>query len=441
MIKTGKSTLMNSLVQQYIVPTAVEVLTYSVNWFHHVSFSPNKNECVVVHFLDGAEEVYKIEALDQFVKYTSDNKEYLDKIHWVDVFIDNPLLLEFDLIDTPGLSSLVGEESQHTRDLLVKDENRPDAIIYLMKKGIKKSDINAVREFHEATGLMSGINTVAVLSRVDELNNGFDDAQDIINDNILSHSEIKFYFSRVFPISALMAEASVNLTHDNINVLLSLADKDDIDDYLLNSSKFVDETPYFDKSQRIELIKYLSISGVRLVISALRYSDEVPANNLRAYLYAYSHVEQVKHFLIQHFGQRAEFLRAQKAILAVKQKCTECSRSTTIIGSDRKQLLEVMRRMDLFLSSFEEEFASYYILSDYYNMKDYFDDEIWERAKQVLGEYGESDKARFGPNSVSSREEIIKLEKQFWLNTSYSYSIMSNPKGAIVARKISELIK
>ena len=441
MTKTGKSTLMNSLVQQYIVPTAVEVLTYNVNWFHHVKYSLNNEECIIVHFHNGDIEKYPLMELDAFVKYTDNNREYLDSIHWVDVFIDNPLLLEFDLIDTPGLGSLVGTESQHTRDLLTTDNNRPDAIIYLMKKGIKYSDISIVKEFHEATGLMSGINTVAAFSRVDELNGGFMDAQEIINGNIQTHSEVKFYFSRIFPIAALMAECSFRLTSKDIRNLITLASKDDIEDYFHNRAKFVEGTPYLNSNTREILCNNLSISGIRLVISNIKSKRLLSETSIRQFLYDYSRVEFLKQYLIQHFGQRAEFMRAQKAILRLKQKCQECARSKTITGSDRKSLLAVSRNLNSFMSSFEEEFAPFYILTDYYNKKDYFEETIWNRAKRVLGEYGDEDSTKFESDNNSNREDMIRREKDFWLNTSYTYSIMSNLRGADVARKIAELIK
>lgn len=139
MIKTGKSTLLNAFLERDIVPTAVEVMTYNVNWFHHIKYSPDSTECFIVHYLNGRSEQYPLNEIATFVGYSADRQELIDSIHYVDVYIDNPLLERFDLIDTPGLNSLLGTDSQHTKDLLTKDENRPDAIIYLINWRIPKS--------------------------------------------------------------------------------------------------------------------------------------------------------------------------------------------------------------------------------------------------------------------------------------------------------------
>lgn len=440
MIKTGKSTLMNSFMKQYIVPTAVEVLTYNVNWFHHISYSPTGREGIIVHLHNGTQESYEISELFSCVKFSPENKEYLDSIHWVDVYIDNPILQKFDLIDTPGLGSLVGTESQHTRDLLTKDENRPDAIVYLMKKGIKNSDIGDVRRFHDATGLMSGINTVAAFSRVDELNGAFNDAKTIIQDNIMANSEVRYYFSRIFPIAALMAEASVSLSDQDVESLIELSKQDDIQSFLFSKDKFTDKTPYLSREVRSNLCSKLSISGIRNIVDFIKNSNNISSNAIKDYLYEYSRVEDLRQYLVNHFGDRAVFIITQQCLFKLKITIQRCLQSKDIIGDNRRILLSINKELSSFIATFEEEFKPYYILSDFYNESDYFDDETWDRARKVLGEFGDDDLAKFGITSSDNRASAIKSEKEFWQNVAINCTHAANSKGADIAMSIAKLV-
>lgn len=436
--KTGKSTLMNALLKQHIVPTAVKVLTYNVNWFHHISYSPDGSECLIVHLNDGGCEKYGLAELPEFVTKTGRNKGYIDRIHWVDVYLDNPILTEFDLIDTPGLQSLLGMDSQHTRDLLTKEENRPDAILYLVSKGIQFSDIEVVSDFHEITGLMSGINTVAALSRVDELPGGFDDAKIIIDENLERYSDVRYYFSCIFPIAAIMADASTALSTSDVNNLQKLAFSDGIEGFILTKKKFEEGTPCLNKRQRKELCRKLSISGVRLAIRFIRTGADI--QGLRDYLYTYSRIEPLKDYLVKHFGKRAEFLKCQRALQQLKDVCSKTGCSPAVASDARQALLAIQRSLSSFAASFEADFQAYYILSDYYNSQAYFEDEVWDRAKRVLGEYGESAESRFGIRDGDDIEVARQREKAYWENVSHRYSMMANLKGAAVARKLADLI-
>ena len=436
--KTGKSTLMNALLKQYIVPTAVKVMTYNVNWFHHISCSPDGHEGLVVHLNDGCCEKYDLAELPEFVTKTRRNKAYIDRIHWVDVYLDSPILKEFDLIDTPGLQSLLGKDSQHTRDLLTKEENRPDAILYLVSKGIQHSDVEVVRDFHEITGLMSGINTIAALSRVDELAGQFDDADLIIDDNLERYSDVRYYFSSIFPIAAITAEASTRLSPSDVDNLQRLASMDGIEGFTVTKKKFEEETPCLNKRQRKELCRKLSISGVRLAVRFIKTGADL--QGLRDYLYEFSRVGPLKDYLVKHFGKRAEFIQCQKALQQIKDACTRAGRFPDVASDARQALLAIQRDLSSFTSSFEADFQAYYILSDYYNLQDYFEENVWERAKRVLGEYGDSAESRFGIRDGEDIELARQKEKAYWNNVSSRYNMMANLKGAAVAKKIVNLL-
>lgn len=436
--KTGKSTLMKALLKRNIVPTGVKVTTYNVNWFHHISYSPDGSEGLMVHLIDGCHEKHDLTELPEFVTKTGRNKGTIDRIHWIDVYLDNPILTEFDLIDTPGLESLFDKDSQRTRDLLTKEENRPDAILHLVKKGIKYSDIDVISDFHEITGLMSGINTVAALSRVDELTGGFDDAKIIIDEYLERYSDVRYFFSHIFPVAPILADASTSLSTSDVNNLQQLAFTNGIEGFTHTMQKFEEETPCLNKRQRKELCKKLSISGIRLAIRFIQTSAGI--QGLRDYLYTYSRIGSLKDYLVKHFGKRAEFIKCQRALQQLKDVCSRTGRSPDVASDARQALLAIQRSISSFVASFEADFQAYYILSDYYNLQDYFEDEVWDRAKRALGEYGDSAEIRFDIRDGEDIEVARQREKAYWENVSYRYSMMANLKGAAVARKLVDLI-
>lgn len=442
MIKTGKSTLLNALLGKYIVPTAVEVLTYNVNWFHHVKNSPNGTEQIIVHFHNKEDKTYSLSDLNKFVAYGQNNKETLNAIHWVDVYLDEPILKIFDLIDTPGLSSLVGTESQHTRDLLTKDKNRPDAIVYLMKKGFKSSDVSEVSDFHSATGLMSGINTVAALTRVDELNGNYKDAEEIIKRNLSEHAEIRYFFSNIFPISALPAEASSNLSTKDIERIKKVSMTKSVDELTLDRSTFVCESSILSTEEAEGLCEKLSISGIRLLLNFFNEHPEASAEDCKKYLYDFSRVEELKTYLLKQFGTRADFHKTQRVIMDFNKFCRKITQS--MVGDGRKKVISFLQQSNKIIEKMHDVYFPYFILSDYYNQLDYFDENNWEKAKRVLGEYGADLYSRLGIPKDSNENEIsneaIKVSK-YWLNLSNTLDMMSNKKGSIKARKIYHYIK
>lgn len=442
-IKTGKSTLLNALLGKYIVPTAVRVLTYNINWFHHVSTSPQHGqELVVVHYLNGSNQEMPLARLSDFVAINGDNKNILDDIDWVDVYLDHPLLQKFDLIDTPGLDSLLGDDSKHTRDLLTSDINRPDAIIYLVSKEFRSTDICAVESFRSKTGLMSGINTVAALTRVDELNNHYSDAQNIIDSNLKCHAEIRYYFSDVFALAALPAEASSVLTSSDIEKIRQVSQYVAIDNFITDKSSFEETLPILTKEERVYLCSILSIDGIRLCVNYLRESPNATSEELSGYLYKFSKVEDVKNYICERFGDRALYFKTKRVVSGLKEAYRKIE-PTLKIYADLLKLREIQQKTDLVEQQIEQYYASYFILDDFYNYSDYFVEREWTRARRVLGDFGNDILCRLDLPSETDTQDLLKqlrLEKSYWINVSSDLSLFGNEIGALKARTIANIV-
>ena len=76
------------------------------------------------------------------------------------------------LIDTPGIASATPGLAEAARDFLAPEDERPapaDAVLYLMRH-VHSADVRFLEAFHDDEyAHASPLNTIAVLSRADEL--------------------------------------------------------------------------------------------------------------------------------------------------------------------------------------------------------------------------------------------------------------------------------
>jgi hypothetical protein len=95
-------------------------------------------------------------------------------VHW-----PSPSLRDTTLIDTPGIASMFTGTSRRTVSFLSPEDDSPteaDAVIYLMRH-LHATDAEFLESFRDRrVGRASSVNTVAVLSRADEIGAGRIDA-------------------------------------------------------------------------------------------------------------------------------------------------------------------------------------------------------------------------------------------------------------------------
>lgn len=436
-IKTGKSTLLNAFMGREVVPTAVEVMTYNINWFHHVGCSPNGKECFVVHYLDGTSETRPLEEIASFVGYNEDKTELINSIDWVDAYVNQPLLEKFDLIDTPGLGSLLGNDSKHTKDLLTTNTNRPDAIIYLVYQVFKDTDINAIEEFHATTNLMSGISAIAAFTRVDEMNGLHSDARHNICRAKEENSNIRYNFAEIYSIAALPAIASWKLNNEEIDALCELKNIPNLPTLLANKQSF-QNSEWKSNELRNELLNKLTIKGIKLVVNYFLNNPTATNKDCRKYLYDFSKVKELEQVIITRFGERADFHKSNRVLAELRKACNTLSKNKQLVSTDRQLLQQVQSLIQQFEIELHRQYAEYYLLSDYYNQETYFEEDEWERIKRLLGECGKSIYERLGLplNATDDIKKAYSQEVEYWQNKFRRAKVLGKP---IVQQK-SEII-
>jgi GTP-binding protein EngB required for normal cell division len=110
--KRGKSTLLNALLGEPVLPTGVVPITSAITVLRH---GPRGAR---VRYRDGRTEDIRVEALGRYVS-ERENPENRRGVRAVEVFLPSPLLARgMCLVDTPGLGSAFGGNAAVTREFV-----------------------------------------------------------------------------------------------------------------------------------------------------------------------------------------------------------------------------------------------------------------------------------------------------------------------------------
>ncbi|RKN51941.1 hypothetical protein D7231_35560, partial [Streptomyces klenkii] len=116
-ISTGKSTLVNALIGEERLATGSQELTYNVNRLRH---GPEAR--LLVHYKDGRPpRPFDPGQLTELTVRRERRPEEIDGIAEIVVELPSPYLRAFELIDTPGLDSVFGQDSLNTLEFLGLD--------------------------------------------------------------------------------------------------------------------------------------------------------------------------------------------------------------------------------------------------------------------------------------------------------------------------------
>jgi GTPase SAR1 family protein len=251
-VSSGKSTLVNALVGERIAPTGVLELTFNVNHLRRgrtrsVTARLRGGETVR---LDGLAALAQYAAVQRFTARTDANRDELRPVEHVEVVLDSPWLELFDLIDTPGLNSVYGEEEAKT----------------LAEIGLTAQDV-LDRSGHAAAG------AEALLV--------------VIDDRLASARDEKL-------LADLRALSAVPL----------------LDEYLADGAVFTAEGTGLPLTgeRRAELHRRFTPYGVHLACARIRDGVDTVAV-LRSELDTASGLPRLRKRLADHFGRRADLIR------------------------------------------------------------------------------------------------------------------------------------
>lgn len=206
--KRGKSTLLNALIGEPVLPTGVVPVTSAITVLRH---GPRGAR---VAFQDGRTEEADIEGLAAYVTEL-ENPENRKGIRAVEVFLQSPLLARgMCLVDTPGLGSSLSGNTAVTRDFVP----HVDAALVVVGADppVSGDEVALAEEVAEHARHL-----IVVLNKADRLTADEREAGSRFAAQVLS-SRLHRPIGRVYEVSAQERVASGRATRDWAELLKSL---------------------------------------------------------------------------------------------------------------------------------------------------------------------------------------------------------------------------
>ena len=410
-IKTGKSTLMNALLGEVLLPTDFTETTYNINWLRH-GHTPK----AVIRWRDGrAENV----PLSDIVTWTARQgaPKNADEVRYMDIYAPVEVLKRVELIDTPGLGSSYEVDSQKTAAFLQiaddasdREASEADAIVFVFRRSMHEDDERALRAFQRAAqGRVSPLNAIGVLSQIDHYWPAAPDpmaAAGRVIESLKSKETVRNTLYDVAPLSALMAQAPFAVdavAREALSALAAVSD-DEFRWLTANAARFIEEAPQAGAASvegRKRLVLQLGLYGVE---RARRLCAAQGVDGALRAVREESGVPQLMALLERHFGQRASLIKLLYGLLKLRRIATQLIDSSDpsagAIGRAWQERIETFSlgnttalRLDLLRAIYAGE-------------TDFTKREI-EEVRAAAGEFGEGRRERFGEASTAALEERI----------------------------------
>lgn len=317
-VKAGKSTLLNALLGEEIAPTDAGECTRIVTWYHdapvpRVTLYPRSAppRQLTIHRDHGA-LAFDLQGTPV---------EQVDKL---DVAWPSQSLRVQTLIDTPGIASLSRDTSWRAGAFLAPDDapSQADAVIYLMRH-LHATDVRFLESFHDqGIARATPINTIAVLSRADEIGVGRLDALSSarrIAGRYRADEKIRSLCQTVVAVAGLLAQTGRTMRQQEFTALAALAalPRAEIEAMLLSVDRFSQVgSVAVGADDRARLVERFGLFGVRLATTLIRQGMTDPTA-VAAELVRRSGLDELRSVLATQFSERRDLLKARSALLAV----------------------------------------------------------------------------------------------------------------------------
>jgi hypothetical protein len=333
-VKAGKSTLLNALVGEEIAPTDAGECTRVVTWYRD-GHAPK----VVMYSHAGTPTLLPAHRRDGalVIDFQGTPPEQLDRL-----VVDWPSqsLRAATLIDTPGIASASAQVARRTWAFLTPQDDsvtEADAVIYLMRH-LHSTDAQFLESFRDQTvARASSINTIAVLSRADEVGGGRVDglfSAKTIAGRYRADPTLRELCQTVVPVAGLLAFAGRTLRQAEFAALAELArsPRSDVDELLLSTDHFLvpdgiaeagapggpSEPDVLSLAARRGLLDRFGLFGIRLSTTLIRQGIETPTS-LATELVRRSGLNELQEVLQKLFAQRRDLLKARSALLTLQR--------------------------------------------------------------------------------------------------------------------------
>ena len=388
-VQAGKSTLLNALVGEAIAATDAGECTRVVTWYvdgHAPSVTlhprpPGPPRQLRIARADGALDIdlggAPVERVDRLV------------VTW-----PSAGLRTTTLIDTPGIASMSADTADRAGRFLAPADapTAADAVLYLMRH-LHAGDVRFLESFHDrGVARAAPVNTIAVLSRADEIGGGRVDAllsARRIANRYRGDDTLRGLCQTVVAVAGLLAFSARTLRQDEYAALAAITalPPDELELLLLSADRFVHPDQQSGPSVEVRraLLDRLGMFGLRLSVSLLRGGCR-DAASLSDQLVARSGLVELREVLATQFTERRDVLKARSALIALERVlAVDPQPGTAPLAAEVERILAVTH-----------DFAELRLLSDLrWRVVKLPRDQV-EEAERLLGGQGGTPAQRLG---------------------------------------------
>jgi hypothetical protein len=315
-LKAGKSTVVNALLGRAVAPTDVTECTRVVTRFRRGTV-----ERGVVVDRRGRRTPVRLSP-ETGLPTTLPIPEH--DVAEVTVELASRALAGVEVVDTPGLSTVRDDVAAVTAGFLGLDDDsaaacaRADAVLFLVNQAVRADDVDALRRFLTATGDRSGVATLGVLSKADEVDGGVPAAERLAG---RMAEDLRGLAASVVPVAGLAASSCRcgRLTQGDVDALAAIAAEPEERRAMLtlDAGLFATLDAPVEADTRQRLVGLLGFGGVREAL-ALAERTGRDAEKLRQGLLDWSGFDALAVGL-DGLRRRADALKARSALGALER--------------------------------------------------------------------------------------------------------------------------
>jgi hypothetical protein len=397
-VKAGKSTLLNALVGEQIAPTDASECTRVITWYRN-GHTPR----IRVSSIDGGVAYLPIVRTGGRLNIDLCGRAPED-IERMQIDWPSQSLRTATLIDTPGIASLTTENSERTTALLTPEDEptQADAVLYLMRH-LHAADARFLEAFHQrGIARATPVNTIAVLSRADEIGVGRLDAMISarrVARRYRTDTTLRELCQGVVAVAGLLAETGRTLRQTEMGALTELAEApgSDLERLLLSADRFTAPAAPVTLSAdtRVALLDRFGIFGIRLATSLIQQGGQDTAS-LAAELVSRSGLAELQEMLAAQFTQRRDMLKARSALLAIEW----------VLREQPQQGSEVLAAEAERIFAGAHEFREQRMLAALRSGRVAFPRPVLAEAERLLGGEGAAAELRLGLRATAPPEDV-----------------------------------
>lgn len=393
-ISSSKSTFVNALLGAEVVGMGMMETTYNVSW---IKYGSADNDIKVVYKDNHEENVPRAE----WDRWMNQSAELLKKdVLYLEVTYPHETLKRINIIDTPGLNSVKGTDSENTISFLQRVH--PNAVLMLFTKAIAETTMDVLNCFQNAGGHndfhLSPLNAIGLYAKVDSMwscksnTDPLELASNVISSNIYTKfPQVKNSLHAIFPICSILGLASRTIEDEDYNLFRELSA---IPDELLiklcsTPDHFVEDdiSAYSAISEDIRETLYskYQMYGVYSIITYIKDTN-CTLSQLKEYIMRISGMATVENRLLMHFGDRSVLIKTHSIAKQILQECKNLRQTRDNLGCVNQiesQLLTTLRTMN-------EYNELEYLTKIYDGNTAMLNQEALEEYKTLCGEYGYS---------------------------------------------------